>query len=153
MKELKEIKGNMFTCFFTRPARLRRGSDYVWGHFQRAMFLGWCERDGIQLSACLPTPPHTRSDTSSSVFSTHLHDTRPPRSPSDVGVYAAAGAKMNQKWLTCCLCIIKQALLTAAVVISIFHGSQCDSSSMRAGNGFHTYHRRCRNHYFGHNST
>lgn len=66
---------------------------------------------------CLPTPPHTRPDTSSSVFSTHLRDTRSSASPPPiplpgaVGAYAAAGAEMNQKWLTCCLCIIKQAFI------------------------------------------
>lgn len=104
--------------------------------------------DGIQLSATsAPSASHTRSDTSSSVSAAHLSDT--PQ--CCVGVYAAAGAKMNHKWLTCCLCIIKQAFIDGwSRDFHFFPGSQSAGSSMLAGNGSGAHHRSCTNCYFGH---
>lgn len=46
-----------------------------------------CQHEEMESSCppCLPTPPHTRSDTSSYVFSTHLRDTRSPAFPRCCG--------------------------------------------------------------------
>lgn len=100
----------------------RGGSGWVvCGHLGCAMFLGWCESAGVRRwnqavhHVCplhlthVPTRPPPSSPPTSA---TPDHLPPPPIPlPGAVGAYAAAGAEMNQKWLTCCLCIIKQAFI------------------------------------------